>query len=60
MCDFVSVLRSISDDGITETYNHGFGFIDTALETVEPYIVDELNLLKIKDLTNAYVGFTHP
>lgn len=33
--------------------------MESTLETIEPYIVDELPILNVTDLTNAYIGFTH-
>ena len=30
------------------------------LKTVEPYIADEMALLSVQDLVNAYIGFSHP
>ena len=62
MCEFASVLRNIEKDGISGTsqFNHEFTLLDNTLETIEPYIVEEMNLLKVRDLANAYVGFTHP
>lgn len=34
--------------------------IDYYLETVEPYIADQLNYLQVNDILNAIVGFSHP
>jgi hypothetical protein len=34
--------------------------VEATLETVEPYIVDELPILSIIDQASAYIGFTHP
>ena len=63
MCDFVSLTRYIEDEvasmgGNAEiTYTTG---VEIILQTVEPYIQEELSLLSISDLINAYIGFTHP
>ena len=34
--------------------------VEAILETLEPYIQDEITLLTVGELINAYVGFTHP
>ena len=34
--------------------------MEATLETVEPYIADELPILSIIDQASAYIGFTHP
>lgn len=62
MCEFAATLRNIEDDitrmsGNTQV-NH-VTYVESTLETIEPYIVDELPILLVKDLTNAYIGFTH-
>ena len=61
MCDFVGTLRFIEDEtaSMSGQVNEN-NTIEITLETVEPYIVDELPILSIHDQAQAYIGFTHP
>ena len=61
MCEFANTLRHIQDESasISGQVNQS-NVVEVCLETIEPYIVDELPVLSMHDMVQAYIGFTHP
>lgn len=61
MCEFAALTRQFEDElaanGVEICYTTG---VEDILTVIEPYILDELQLLNVSEMVNAYVGFTHP
>ena len=61
-CAFVGSLTSIVDEVASMSQgrvNEG-SKVEGILSTIEPYLLDKLSLLTLEDLTNTFVGFSHP
>lgn len=62
-CEFLRTLTLVEDEAATMQASGQVDFtttIDYYLETIEPYIMDQLNVMTLNDVLNAIVGFSHP
>lgn len=62
MCEFVALTRNLEDEVASMGGNAEINYttqVEAILTTIEPYVVEELSLLTVTDLMNAYIGFTH-
>lgn len=64
-CDFVASLRQVFDEladfsGQVGTEINHTTQVEATLETIQPYIISKINVLTVEDLTNAFIGFSHP
>jgi hypothetical protein len=62
MCEFVALTRNIEDEVASMGGNAEITYttqVEAILSTVEPYVLEEISLLTVTDLMNAYIGFTH-
>lgn len=57
-CHFINLMRQLRDDNAGEALYPTF--VQSVLETAEPYLKDDLSFMDVHDLVNLLVGFTHP
>lgn len=62
MCEFVALTRNLEDEVASMGGHTDIDYttqVEQILTTIEPYVQDEISLLTVNDLINAYVGFSH-
>lgn len=60
-CHFINLMRQLNDEAVNKTGKALYPtFVQSVLETSEPYLKDDLSFMDVHDLVNLLVGFTHP
>ena len=61
-CEFLRTLTLVEDEAATMQASGQVDFtttIDHYLEIIEPYILDQINVMTLNDVLNAIIGFSH-
>ena len=60
-CEFLKMLGHVLDENTHHTGEvYDVTIIQAVLETVEPYISSKLSVMNFKEMSDAFVGFSHP
>ena len=58
---FVTILRNIEDEtAVNVGQVEHQTTVEAVLKTIEPYLMDDIAVMNVEDLTNTFVAYSHP